>query len=105
MAREVEYKVAYENVMIANKMLRQENQQLKEDVKDLDSQKEMMFKNMQLNQLKVCELAKVLDEIREYIKTHVKEHIHDDYDVTLYYSLNQDECDELLQILDKVGNN
>ena len=82
--------------------LRQENQQLKEDIKDLDNQKQMMFKNMQLNQLKVCELAKALDEIREYIETNVKEHVHDDYDVTLYYSLNQDECDDLLQILDKV---
>lgn len=55
-----------EYIEYINKLLK-ENQQLKEDIKDLDNQKEMMFKNMQLNQLKVCELAKVLDEIREYV--------------------------------------
>lgn len=65
----------------------EENQQLKEDIEDLVNQKEMMFKNMQLNQLKVCELAKVLDEIREYIENHM-------------IATETEDC--LLQILDKV---
>lgn len=60
-------------------------------------------RNYHLNYV-VDKYKSVLDEIRKYIETHVKEHIHDDYDVTLYNSLNQDECDELLQILDKVDN-
>lgn len=35
MAREVEYKAAYENVMIANKMLRQENKELKKTIEKI----------------------------------------------------------------------
>lgn len=45
------------------------------------------------------ELLKRTDKAIEYIETNVKEHEHDDYDITLYYSLNQNECDELLEIL------
>lgn len=41
--------------------LLKENEKLKADCEDLFNQKEMMFKNMQLNQLKVCELAKDVD--------------------------------------------
>ena len=40
-----------------------------------------------------------IDKTVEYIKTNCKEWENDDYDVTLYYSLNQNECDELLEIL------
>lgn len=40
-----------------------------------------------------------IDKAVEYIKTNCKEWENDDYDVTLYYSLNQNECDELLEIL------
>ena len=83
--------------------LKQKNRELKEDVKDLSNQKEMMFKNMQLNQLKVCELAKVLDEIRELI---------DVFPCIHYSSVEKVDgkrlsgklipVDDLLQILDKV---
>ena len=48
------------------------------------------------------ENARLKDKIEkaiEYIKTNCKEWENDDYDVTLYYSLNQNECDELLEIL------
>lgn len=75
------YAMKYASQQMLIDKLQQENQELKEQLEKRDN---------------------VLDEIREYIETHVKEHIHDDYDVTLYNSLNQDECDELLQILDKV---
>ena len=48
------------------------------------------------------ENARLKDKIEKavkYIKTNCKEWENDDYDVTLYYSLNQNECDELLEIL------
>ena len=41
----------------------------------------------------------IIKEVKEYIEDHTKEWIHDDYDVTLYYALLQNECDELLEIL------
>jgi len=78
--------------------LYKQNQQLKEDIKDLDNQKEMMFKNMQLNQLKVCELAKVLDEIREYIKGKLALFPKG----LVLRHLGKDYLEDLLQILDKV---
>lgn len=77
--------------------LKQKNRELKEDVKDLSNQKEMMFKNMQLNQLKVCELAKVLDEIREYINEFDFERLHEVCEHNLVEALEM-----ILQILDKV---
>ena len=40
-----------------------------------------------------------IDKAVKYIKTNCKEWENDDYDVTLYYSLNQNECDELLELL------
>lgn len=87
---------------VANAKLLKENQQLKEDYNCAFQDAEEL--NQRLKEVidERNNLLSVLDEIREYIETHVKEHIHDDYDVTLYNSLNQDECDELLQILDKV---
>ena len=46
-----------------------------------------------------AQLKDKIDKTVEYIKTNCKEWENDDYDVTLYYSLNQNECDELLEIL------
>ena len=75
MAREVEYKDAYENVMIANKMLRQENQQLRQ----------------------------VLDEIREYInKKTWYPTTGDEVCFEKILELTDKDLDDLLQILDKV---
>lgn len=82
-----------------------ENQQLKEQLDKATKQSVIDHKYASECEDRVITYKSVLDEIREYIETHVKEHIHDDYDVTLYNSLNQDECDELLQILDKAGSN
>lgn len=45
------------------------------------------------------QLKDKIDKAVEYIKTNCKEWENDDYDVTLYYSLNQNECDELLELL------
>lgn len=93
-------------------ILQQENQQLKENIKDLDNQKEMMFKNMQLNQLKVCELAKVLDEIREYINNYdvfkefsfplMKRDEENQVKSSIDYEFQTSIKKSLLQILDKV---
>lgn len=35
-----------------------------------------------------------------YINDNMKIHYHDDYDITLYHSLDQDECDNILEILE-----
>ena len=91
---------AYEELKVAYEKVKEENEQLKEDCEDLFNQKEMMFKNMQLNQLKVCELAKVLDEIRKYINKNKYFYSglqNEDREIGLF----ENEINDLLQMLDK----
>lgn len=46
-----------------------------------------------------------IDNAIKYIKEHnLKEWVHDDYDITLYNALDQDECDNLLNILEGDNN-
>lgn len=61
----------------------------------LDDLKDYIINLQQEN----ARLKDKIDKAVEYIKTNCKEWENDDYDVTLYYSLNQNECDELLEIL------
>ena len=56
---------------------------------------ELWCKSQQEN----AQLKDKIDKAVEYIKTNCKEWENDNYDVTLYYSLNQNECDELLELL------
>jgi len=91
---------AYEELKVAYEEAKEENEQLKENCEDLFNQKEMMFKNMQLNQLKVCELAKVLDEIRKYINKNKYFYSglqNEDREIGLF----ENEINDLLQMLDK----
>ena len=58
-----------------------------------------LYDNLKQLQQENARLKEKIDKAVEYIKTNCKEWENDDYDVTLYYSLNQNECDELLEIL------
>ncbi len=62
-----------------NRMLEKENQELKKqveeyqkDIKDLDNQNKRAFENMQLNQLKVCNMIKQQKEFIKYLKGKIK---------------------------------
>lgn len=61
-----------------NRMLEKENQELKKqveeyqkDIKDLDNQNKRAFENMQLNQLKVCNMIKQQKEFIKYLEDKI----------------------------------
>lgn len=72
---------------------------------DINAIEHLMLENqvqqetIKTQKLVIDNLSERIDKAIEYIKTNVKEHQDDDYDITLYYALNQNECDELLEIL------
>lgn len=61
-----------------NRILEKENQELKKqveeyqkDIKDLDNQNKRAFENMQLNQLKVCNMIKQQKEFIKYLEDKI----------------------------------
>ena len=61
-------------------MLLEENQELKKqleedkkDIEDLDNQNQRAFENMQLNQLKVCNMIKQQKELKKQVEEYKKE--------------------------------
>ena len=72
-----------------NRMLEKENQKLKEqlkeyqkDIKDLDNQNKRAFENMQLNQLKVCNMKKQQKEFINYLEDEIKRINPKDLDIS-----------------------
>ena len=62
-----------------NRILEKENQELKKqveeyqkDIKDLDNQNKRAFENMQLNQLKVCNMIKQQKEFIKYLEDEIE---------------------------------
>lgn len=55
-----------------NKELKKQVDEYKKDIKDLDNQNKNAFKNMQLNQLKVCNMAKQQKEFINYLEDEIK---------------------------------
>lgn len=95
------------------KILLRENQELKKqveeyqkDIKDLDNQNKRAFENMQLNQLKVCNMIKQQKEFIKYLEDEkdrlIKETSHyyiDSFD--RQHSVNETIYDEVDMILQK----
>lgn len=95
------------------KSLLKENQELKKqveeyqkDIKDLDNQNKRAFENMQLNQLKVCNMIKQQKEFINYLEDEkdrlIKETSHyyiDSFD--RQHSVNETIYDEVDMILQK----
>ena len=95
------------------KILLRENQELKKqveeyqkDIKDLDNQNKRAFENMQLNQLKVCNMIKQQKEFINYLEDEkdrlIKETSHyyiDSFDSQ--HSVNETIYDEVDMILQK----
>lgn len=81
-------------------LLIKENQELKEqlkeyqkDIKDLDNQNKRAFENMQLNQLKVCNMIKQQKEFIKYLEDYLN--LFDEKDI--YEEGSYDTIKEILQ--------
>lgn len=76
------------NVIADKLLLQKENQELKKqleeyqkDIKDLDNQNKRAFENMQLNQLKVCNMIKQQKEFIKYLEDLIKRINSKDLDI------------------------
>lgn len=61
--------------------------------------KKEMVENIEILREENKELKDRIGNAISYVDDCIKEWIHDDYDVTMYNSLDQEECDKLLKIL------
>lgn len=55
-----------------NQELKKQLEEYKKDIEDLDNQKQRAFKNMQLNQLKVCNMIKQQKEFINYLEDEIQ---------------------------------
>lgn len=55
-----------------NQELKKQLEEYKKDIKDLDNQNKRAFENMQLNQLKVCNMIKQQKEFIKYLEDKIK---------------------------------
>jgi len=88
-----------------NKELKKQVDEYKKDIKDLDNQNKNAFKNMQLNQSKVCNMAKQQKEFIDWLECEVNdykcknplivENLHTQYDI------REIETDMLMKVLNK----
>ena len=83
-----DYKIAYENVMLANKMLEQEIERLKENNQAMQEEMARTWK-------KLDEKENIIKEVREYITYW---HYRNDFRIN---SFTTGVKEELLKILDK----
>lgn len=100
---EEDYKIAYENVMIANKMLEQENKQLKEELETLKDN--MGFNLCAIEHIRKGKnkLEERIDKAIEYIKNNSLYYENYDYneedELELKYVYDDKARENLLEIL------
>lgn len=88
-----------------NKELKKQLDEYKKDIKDLDNQNKNAFKNMQLNQLKVCNMAKQQKEFINWLECEVKDYkcknplIVENF--CTQYDIREIETDMLMKALNK----
>lgn len=84
-----------------NQELKKQLEEYQKDIKDLDNQNKRAFENMQLNQLKVCNMIKQQKEFMKYLENYMKQMVDDygsfKYDKTSVTSGEYKAYKEILQ--------
>ena len=62
----------YNEVYKENQELKKQVEEYQKDIKDLDNQNKRAFENMQLNQLKVCNMIKQQKEFIKYLEDEIE---------------------------------
>ena len=87
------------------KELQQENQQLKDKINTYENPEDLTLMFMYCDEKakdKIKQLKEVVEEVREYIKNNIQEGYSEVYEAEMRWDAVSG--DELLQILDKVGD-
>lgn len=101
-----DYKIAYENVMIANKMLEQEIERLKELCDKYEEEHKTTFETWQKDIKENKKLHSIIKKVREYIKEkYIEDYSNNDNYIPLE-KLNLKNCSwerslQVLEIIDK----
>lgn len=85
--------VDYEATMFEKEQLRKQLEEYKKDIEDLDNQNQRAFKNMQLNQLKTCNMIKQQKEFIKWLENYIN--LFDKKDI--YEEGSCDTIEEILQ--------
>lgn len=72
----------YETTMFEKEQLKKQLEEYKKDIEDLDNQNQRAFENMQLNQLKVCNMIKQQKEFIKYLEDEIKRINPKDLDIS-----------------------
>lgn len=84
----------YENAMFEKNELKKQLEEYKKDIEDLDNQNQRAFKNMQLNQLKTCNMIKQQKEFIKWLENYIN--LFDKKDI-----YEEGSCDTIEEILQK----
>lgn len=75
-----------DDLLKENQKLKKQLEEYQKDIKDLDNQNKRAFENMQLNQLKVCNMIKQQKEFINYLEDKINKlvkeygnYVYDDY--------------------------
>lgn len=63
----------YDLIVDERNQLKKQLEEYKKDIEDLDNQNQIAFENMQLNQLKVCNMIKQQKEFIKFLEDNYKE--------------------------------
>lgn len=85
-----------------NQELKKQVEEYQKDIKDLDNQNKRAFENMQLNQLKVCNMIKQQKEFIKYLEDEISK-LKKEYGNYVYddYSEEKGKYDTYIEILQK----
>lgn len=84
-----------------NKELKKQVDEYKKDIKDLDNQNKNAFKNMQLNQLKVCNMVKKQKEFVKWLEYEIHTVEITYSQINGNYGLMNEKLEALKEILNK----
>lgn len=94
--------VDYETTMSEKNELKKQLEEYQKDIKDLDNQNKRAFENMQLNQLKVCNIIKQQKEFIKWLEDSINKLVKE-YGNYVYedYSEEKGKYDSYQEILQK----
>lgn len=78
-----------------NQELKKQLEEYKKDIEDLDNQNQRAFENMQLNQLKVCNMIKQQKEFINYLEDEKDRLIKEDKNYHVLQVLTKEQFEEM----------
>lgn len=95
------YDKFYYPLLVEYKELKKQVEEYQKDIKDLDNQNKRAFENMQLNQLKVCNMIKQQKEFINYLEDEIHTIETTFSQINGNYGLMNEKLEALKEVLQK----